>query len=329
MAARRRDITLRSRRRAAPARPARRREDDMPILTTRRGLLVAAGVAALGWPALPVLSGESGPDDAAANSAGIWGAISGFGPFRIAGVPVSLPLDFEPDDVLHDGRLAVGETLAVEATVTQEGSVLMQAARIPALVGPVTAPLGPDGRLTVMGAPVGLARRAQVVDARAEAIGGAALRSGETVAVYGLWRDGRVEATRIARRAEDAPAQAAGVLAGAAAGSASEAALGPVPVSGISVETGARGYVELVGVWRDGVLAADRMRRSVFGPFRGPLARAVVEGSLAPRPDGTFEVEGLGLAPAAGSRVAPPAGRRLVMQGALGRGFRIDEAAEV
>jgi hypothetical protein len=180
---------------------------------------------------------------------------------------------------MRAGDLQPGQTVAVTATVQEDGWQALHIRQILPLVGPVEA--NEAGVLTILGS---------AVDAGALARG---ITPGDWVAVSGLWRAGRVQASYLERVPEDARlARITGTY------------LGPDGAGRIAVSGSALEGLEPRHLRRGDVLRAFgtpvagglRATRIEAGLFDGQVGIVQVEGYFSPpQPDGLYTVLGSGM----------------------------------
>ena len=245
-----------------------------------------------------------GPDEEGGlGGTGVFGTVTGFGSVRLNGLRVELP------DGVGTAGLAVGDTVALETVREGEALVARRLAPVHPLVGPVER-VAADG-LTVMGTPVTLGDGA-VLDGT--------VRSGDWVAVSGIWRSGTVVATRVAPATPGATAQVAGLLLG----EGPRRTIGGTTVDLACCGAAATGFATVRGRYVGGVLVAEEASSQLFAPT---VRWLVVEAFLARNPaDPGYHLSGFGIPMDPASPVPPTVGERSVFVGRLDGDFLIERS---
>lgn len=250
---------------------------------------------------------------------GIVGVITGLGSIRLNGQRVVFPDDLIVASDLGDrpaGDLVPGETVAVEA-VLADG--IWHAEHIRHYL-PIVGPVGQtgDGWLTVLGSGV-------VVNADTDMSGfggSAAPRTGQWIAVNGLWRGENVVATRI----EKIDAQPDAIVVGTYRpdGPANGFLVGGTRVFGIDVQHAVPGELLTVRGTVDG--RGLRARSVARGLFVGPVGKIIMEGYLSqPGPQGMYTIHGSGIVAFVGDRPMPVSSDRGIYCAAAIAGESIDQ----
>ena len=248
-----------------------------------------------------------GPDEEGGlGGTGVFGTVTGFGSIRLNGLRVEIPAD------LSTQGLAVGDTVAVEATREGQELVARRLTPLHPLVGPIDRIEA--GALSVMGTPVTLGDGAVLSDG---------LRSGEQVEVSGIWRSGTVVATRVTRVGQGVQAQVAGLLLGQ----------GPNRrIGGTAVDLGccadtAAGFAAVRGRYDGAALVAETVAAGTAELFAPRVRWLVVEAFLARNPaDPGFHLSGFGIPMDPASPVPPTVGQRSVFVGRLDGDFLIERS---
>lgn len=278
-------------------------------MTDRRSFIAGLAALAACAPADPAreADGRRAPEGGIGGT-GIVGVLTGFGSLRINGLRVALAPGLAVESAFGPeglDTLAPGESLTVEARGDAGALVAARVRRTEPLVGPVTR--GAAGGIMVMGTEVTLDPSLAVP------------APGTFVRVSGLWRDAGVVASRIA------PAGSLAAAAGEIRRTAGGWRIGGTPVDPAGAALPAEGtHVTVTGIWRGGMLRAERVEVGRFLGAAGPLARLSVEGYLEPVPAAPgFAVSGLGHSFDPAARLARFAGMRALFEGAYTGAFEV------
>ncbi|MDJ0684831.1 MAG: DUF5666 domain-containing protein [Alphaproteobacteria bacterium] len=269
-----------------------------PWFDRRRVLMGLAGVSLVGCETGTQSLAVTDNREGGIGGTGIVGTVTGFGSLKINGMTVELPTTTAVEDgygPVESSALHVGDTLTIEAETRADGAlVAKRVVRERPLIGPITSL---NGGLEVMGAPV--ASNAALPEG---------LRLGDRVAVSGLWRRERVQATRLAV----AP-QPQDIVSGAVAGDR----IGVAPIAEPAALASLQGqYVTARGRYAEGVFVVESLRPGRFVGAAGALARLSVEGYLEPIADAPrFTVSGLGHSFEKTARLQPVAAARTLFVG--------------
>jgi len=281
---------------------------------TRRHALAAIGAAALAGCTDQDLAGRKKPPKGGIGGTGIVGTLTDFGSLIVNGLRVEVAADFPVTSAfgpIRPADLAIGQQVTVEAA-GEAGTLI---ARRVHLTHPVVGRLvaAPGGLLRVAGVLVVLEPGAIV-----------AARSGETVAVSGLWRRDRVVASRIDRVRSGQDAVAGTLRRDPATGTWSIGSL-PVVLPPDAMPQD-EGYATAAGRVEGGALRAAKLDQGRFTGAAGPLVALSVEGYLAPTDAAPFHtVDGLGHSFAPETRLDPYLGQRTLFRGGYDGLFVLQE----
>lgn len=243
---------------------------------------------------------------------GVYGTLTGFGSLLVNGLRLEVPSGLAVAGLpqgLPAPELAVGQTIAAEV----RDGVVRHVVVVRPLVGAVDRVEPAARQLSLLGTQV----EAAAIDLRG-------LAPGDRVAVSGIWREGRVIASRIDREAGPGPDAATGQLRRTLAGWS----IGGTALDLGDFEDGAEtGFASITGQWRDGRLAAERVVVGAAALFPPGTGRLSVEAYLAA--NGTapgFHLSGFGIQLDPRSAIAPVPGRRAVFTGRYDGRFLIESS---
>jgi len=234
---------------------------------------------------------------------GIFGQVQALTPLVVAGQTIVWPEGRAVLSPLGQTSVALGDTLAIAASLDDGALIAQRVMMIYPLIGPVDR--AADGSVAVMGS------RVVVPD-------GATVTPGTWVAVSGLWNEGKVIATRLR------PVEAGGF--GHLAGQVEEAGnrIGGSMLSvGRRPEAGFDGGIwMLTGLPGSEGLDVQLLVRGVFG---GPVDLALWQGyASGPVASQTYTIRGTGVVGAARDAQMPQAGALVTR---CARGSRVVQAA--
>lgn len=291
----------------------------------RRGLLLGLGAGMLGGCTLPLddlAEGSKNPAEGGIGGTGIVGTLTEFGSLIVNGLRVTLDRNSAVTDALggvSQDALAVGQSLTIEAATVTDALVARRIHITHPVIGPIDSIAADRTSLQVLGVVI-----------RAEPALTRGLRTGQRVAVSGLWRGNDVVATRI-----DPAGSGPSVLAGAVR-RGGDYSLGGVPIrfTGQQATPEPGSFITLIGEKRaSGFVPWDAVAGRFTGAA-GALRDLSVEGYLDPIPTAPFwEVAGLGHSFDEAAKLAPFSGRRTLFTGpytgkfAVRNGLALPESA--
>ncbi len=284
----------------------------------RRTLIATLGATALTGcvPAGIAMRGDAGPLEGGIGGTGIVGTLADFGSLIVNGLRVELPDHARISNgygSISASALAVGQTLAVEATM-QRGTPVADWVRIShPLVGLVERGTTARGAFTVNGI---------TVVPEPGMIGQP--HPGTRAAISGVWSGARVIASRI----DQVGSGASDLIAG----DALSAEDGRLQVGGMVTDRAAGAprlrYVTAVGRYADGIFHVETLQEGRFSRGLPWLANLLVEGFLTPTDQSPGRrISGLGHSFDAQAQVVGFDGVRGLFVGAYNGHFRVERAA--
>ena len=252
------------------------------IKFTRRSFIAATSAAALGAHSRPLYAAEQEEPKGGIGGTGIVGTLTDFGSLMINGLRVTLTPDTVisgPLGAMAEADLAIGQALTVEA-----GADLIAARVFVAdpVIGRVKSIDADNRSFWVDG-----------IQARLDPTVGALPRTGDHVAVSGLWRGSEVVTTRLTP-AKPGKSALAGVFLKEAAKLPRIGSERVLLADGMA-EPASGTFVVVTGRHQAGAFFAETLAPGRFFGAAGPLQSLSVEGYLDPKPKAPFfEVSGLG-----------------------------------
>lgn len=267
------------------------------------------------------LRASASPPDDGIGGTGVFGAVTALGSVRVNGLRLATWSGTATESLLRGAApIQPGDTIAAEAVRTGEGLLASRIAVFHPLLGP--AEIDADHRLRVLGTPVLLPAGTVLRDLRGRPHALAALRSGQMLAVSGLWQGDRVVATSLL--ALEGPVR--GVLRGQLRQAGDGFVVGGTRLRASDLPAGLapERFVTVQGRPTEAGFAVEGLATAPLGVFAGRVGALAVEGFVAPNRGGPgFHLSGFGL-PLAAAGSLPPPGQRHLMLGRDAAGFRVE-----
>ena len=289
------------------------------------------GIGGTGAPVRERSLTRSDDKEGGIGGTGIFGTVTAFGSIIVNGQVIDIrgaASSSETNLIGQDLPLAVGSTVIVEASANGGLWTADRVSRFLPIVGPVTAIDSRSGVVVVMGTPVVLSDDTALVDRRGYVDGKiielSAISPGDRLAVSGIWNGGEVIASRIDRLQDEGPHGLRGLLLQ----TGETAFVGGTPLDDACCgQRKAPAYLSAIGKFNDGRFGVGRAEVGSAFLFSERVDQLIVEGYLAPDPDGIgFHLSGFGLPADQSSPVDVRPGVRSLFVGRYGDAFRIQKS---
>ena len=289
------------------------------------------GIGGTGAPSRQQVTGRGDETEGGIGGTGILGTVTAFGSIIVNGQTI----EFDDDDVVsqraslgQDLPLTVGAAVIVEAEAERGTWLADRVSIFLPVVGPVSAIDREAQTIEVMDTPVVIDDGTIIVDHRGDADGATmavdALKQGDRIAVSGLWKEGKVIASRVDRLEDEGLHSLRGLLLDlgnrtVVGGTALDADC----CAGVQSPS----YVNLFGAYQDGRFQVARIEAGATLLFGDRIDRLVVEAFLARDPDGEgFHLSGFGIPADQASSVTAEEGVRSLFVGGYGDAFTIERS---